>query len=75
MRIGMGYKPRTAILDCAAWGVLILCIAVIVFELSGTLTTRPVDADAFQNAKIALALARTGTFSQEIREGGPALQI
>jgi hypothetical protein len=72
MRDGMESKPTTAVLACAAWGILIFGIAVIVFELSGTLTTRPVDADAFQNAKLALALAKTGTFAQ-VTDGLPTM--
>jgi 4-amino-4-deoxy-L-arabinose transferase-like glycosyltransferase len=69
----MEFKSRTAIVDCAGWGLLILGMAVIVFRLNGTLTTSPIEADAFQNAALAVALARTGTFSQEITDPSPTM--
>jgi hypothetical protein len=69
----MEFKSRTAIVDCAGWGLLILCIGVIVFRLDGTLTTSPIKADAFQNAQLALSLARTGTFSQKATDPSPTM--
>jgi hypothetical protein len=69
----MGHKPSRKLVDYAGWGVLILCIAVIVFRLNGTLTTSPLRADAFQNAELALALAKTGTFSQKTINPSPTM--
>jgi hypothetical protein len=69
----MEFKSRTAIVDYAGWGLLILAIVVIVFRLNGSLTTSPIKADAFQNAELALALATTGTFSQKITDPSPTM--
>src|SRR5262245_43430781 len=69
----MKSTSRTAIVDCAGWSLLILCIAVTVFRLNGTLTANPIEADAVQNAKLAFALAKTGTFALEITDPSPSM--